>query len=160
MHATSHARRRAVEAALWIDAHSHQPIDLGSAAAVAGLSPFHFLRMFARVLGVTPHQYLVRCCLRHAARLLAAESRPITEIAFDVGFGDFSDFVRSFHRAAGVSPRRFRQAARQDRKNRQARPPSRGDDAGERGRMPVQVALSLGPPTRYKQTLGQLSEAN
>ena len=54
-------RRRAVEAALWLDAHAHEPIDLETAARQAGLSPFHFLRLFARVLGVTPHQYLVRC---------------------------------------------------------------------------------------------------
>src|SRR5439155_19466164 len=53
-------RRRAVEAALWMDAHSHEPIDLESAAREVGLSSFHFLRLFAKVLGVTPHQYLVR----------------------------------------------------------------------------------------------------
>src|SRR6516165_5268124 len=53
-------RRRAVQAALWIDANAHEPIDLESAAGEFGLSPFHFLRLFARVLGVTPHQYLIR----------------------------------------------------------------------------------------------------
>jgi AraC family transcriptional regulator len=109
-------RRRAVEAALWVDAHSHQPIDLESAAREAGLSSFHFLRVFATVLGVTPHQYLVRSRLRHAARLLADGPRSITDIAFDVGFADLSNFVNTFHRAAGVSPRRFRQAAKGDRK--------------------------------------------
>lgn len=109
-------RRRAVEAALWIDAHAHEPIDLESAAREAGLSSFHFLRLFSNVLGVTPHQYLVRARLRRAARLLAEDTRAITDIAFDVGFGDLSNFVRTFHRAAGVSPRAFRQAARGDRK--------------------------------------------
>ena len=54
-------RRRAVEAALWIDGNAHEPIDLEGAAHEAGLSPFHFLRLFRDVLGVTPHQYLVRC---------------------------------------------------------------------------------------------------
>lgn len=109
-------RRRAVEAALWIEAHAHEPIELGSAAREVGLSPFHFLRIFAQVLGVTPHQYLVRSRLRHAARLLADGARSITDIAFDVGFGDLSNFVRTFHRAAGVSPRGFRMAAKGDRK--------------------------------------------
>lgn len=109
-------RRRAVEAALWIDAHSHQEIDLEGAAAQADVSPFHFLRLFSSVLGVTPHQYLVRSRLRHAARLLAEDDNSITDIAYDVGFGDLSNFVRTFHRAAGVSPRRFRQASRGDRK--------------------------------------------
>jgi AraC family transcriptional regulator len=109
-------RRRAVEAALWIDAHSHKPIDLERAAAHVGLSSFHFLRLFAKILGVTPHQYLVRSRLRRAARLLADKTRPITDIALDVGFGDLSNFVRTFHRAAGVSPRGFRRAAGGDRK--------------------------------------------
>jgi AraC-like DNA-binding protein len=109
-------RRRAVEAALWIDAHSHRPIALEDAAAEAGISPFHFLRLFSAVLGVTPHQYLVRSRLRHAARLLAGAGPSITDIAYDVGFGDLSNFVRTFHRAAGVSPLKFRQASRGDRK--------------------------------------------
>ncbi|NVN88559.1 MAG: helix-turn-helix transcriptional regulator [Rhodopseudomonas sp.] len=113
--ATARDRRRAVETALWIDAHSHHAIDLERAAGEAGLSPFHFLRVFSAVLGVTPHQYLVRSRLRHAARLLAGDDRAITEIAFDVGFGDLSNFVRTFRRAAGVSPRGFRSASRQPR---------------------------------------------
>jgi AraC family transcriptional regulator len=109
-------RRRAVEAALRIDERSHEPLDLDGAASEAGLSAFHFLRLFSGVLGVTPHQYLVRSRLRRAARLLADDARSISDVAFDVGFGDLSNFVRTFHRAAGVSPRRFRQAARGDRK--------------------------------------------
>ncbi|HEV7669251.1 MAG TPA: AraC family transcriptional regulator [Thermoanaerobaculia bacterium] len=114
-------RRRAVEAALWIDESSHEPIDLEAAATAAGLSSFHFLRLFSAVLGVTPHQYLIRSRLRQAARRLLDDSRSITDIALDVGFGDLSNFVRTFHRAAGVSPRRFRRAAKGDRKTFQDR---------------------------------------
>jgi AraC-like DNA-binding protein len=114
--ATARDRRRAVETALWIDAHSHQEIDLDAAAAQAEISPFHFLRLFSSVLGVTPHQYLVRSRLRHAARLLADHELSVTDVAYDVGFGDLSNFVRTFHRAAGVSPRRFREASRGMRK--------------------------------------------
>jgi AraC family transcriptional regulator len=105
-----------VETALWIDAHAPQPIDLETAARQAGLSAFHFLRLFAAVLGVTPHQYLIRSRLRRAARLLAEDDRPVTEIAFDAGFADLSNFVRTFHRSAGVSPGKFRRASRGDRK--------------------------------------------
>jgi AraC-like DNA-binding protein len=114
--ATARDRRRAVETALWIDAHSHQEIDLDAAAAQADISPFHFLRLFSSVLAVTPHQYLVRSRLRHAARLLADHELSVTDVAYDVGFGDLSNFVRTFHRAAGVSPRRFREASRGMRK--------------------------------------------
>ena len=118
---TSRDRRRAVEAALWIDEHAEQAIALDDLARDAGLSEFHFLRLFTRALGVTPKQYVIRARLRRAARLLADGARPITEIALDVGFADLSNFVRTFHRVAGVSPRRFRQAARGDRKILQER---------------------------------------
>lgn len=114
-------RRRAVEAALWLDAHAAEAIDLERTAAVAGLSPYHFLRVFGAVVGVTPHQYLVRSRLRRAARAFADSDRAITDVAYDCGFGDLSNFVRSFHRAAGVSPRAFRRAARGDRKILQER---------------------------------------
>jgi AraC family transcriptional regulator len=109
-------RRRAVEAALWLDAHAADDIDLAMQAERVGLSAWHYLRLFAAVLGVTPHQYLVRCRLRHAARLLADDDRAVTDIALDVGFADLSNFVRSFRRAAGVSPGSFRRASRGDRK--------------------------------------------
>jgi AraC-like DNA-binding protein len=112
---TTRDRRRAVEAALWIDDNSHTEIDLEQAARQAGLSSFHFLRLFSNVLGVTPHQYLVRSRLRHAARLLADDDIAVTDIAYDVGFGDLSNFVRTFHRAAGVSPTKFRQASKGER---------------------------------------------
>lgn len=108
-------RRRAVQAALWLDERSERASSLQEVAAQAGLSPFHFLRVFRSVLGVTPHQYLVRARLRHAARLLATDLA-ITEIAYGVGFGDLSNFVRTFQRAAGVSPRAFRKLLRGDRK--------------------------------------------
>jgi AraC family transcriptional regulator len=109
-------RRRAVHAALWIDDHASEPIQLDDAAREAGLSEFHFLRLFTRVLGVTPKQYVIRSRLRRAARLLAEDARQITDIAYEVGFGDLSNFVRTFHRAAGVSPRGFRRVSRGDRK--------------------------------------------
>jgi AraC family transcriptional regulator len=113
---SSRDRRRAIEAALWLDAHADQPVDLSQTARMVELSPFHFLRVFARVLGVTPHQYLVRARLRRAARLLTEEERSITDIAFEVGFGDLSNFVRTFHRVARMSPRQFRKLAHGDRK--------------------------------------------
>jgi AraC-like DNA-binding protein len=109
-------RGRAVLAALWIDENASEPIQLDDAAREAGLSEFHFLRLFTSVLGVTPKQYVIRSRLRRAARLLAEDARQITDIAYEVGFGDLSNFVRTFHRAAGVSPRGFRKLSRGDRK--------------------------------------------
>lgn len=116
-------RRRAVETALWMEEHADQPVTLASLARRSGLSTFHFLRLFTRVLGVTPHQYLVSARLRRAARLLADPERQVTAVAFEAGFGDLSHFVRTFRRAAGVSPSRFRRLPRAERKFLQARPP-------------------------------------
>lgn len=108
-------RRRSVEAAGWLDDHSHEAVDLEATASAVGLSSFYFLRTFSQVLGVTPHQYLIACRLRRAARLLTETSLPVTTIALDVGFNDLSNFVRTFHRAAGASPRAFRNAAKRER---------------------------------------------
>jgi len=108
-------RRRAVDAARLLDEHSAESVGLERSSRAVGLSPYHFLRLFTRVLGVSPHQYLVRCRLRRAARLLVEDAWPVTRVASEVGFGDLSNFVRTFHRAAGVSPRTFRQLAKGDR---------------------------------------------
>ncbi len=113
-------RRRAVAAALWLDAHAAGSVDPGMLASAAGLSRYHFLRVFTRVLGVTPHQYLLRARVRRAAKLLIEDDLPVTEIAFATGFGDLSHFIHRFRRAAGVSPRLFRARARADRNFRQA----------------------------------------
>jgi len=119
---TARDRRRAVEVALWIEANSHLEIELEDAARQAAVSPYHFLRLFSGALGVTPHQFLLRTRLRRAARHLAEDDKPVTEIAYDVGFNDLSNFVRSFHRAAGVPPLKFRQGSRGERNIFQERP--------------------------------------
>ena len=109
-------RRRMVQIAEWLSANSAERIDLAAAAARAGLSPYHFLRSFKAVLGVSPHQFLVRTRLRVAAnRLLDKQDVSVTAIALEVGFEDLSNFVRTFHRAAGISPGAFRKLAHPDR---------------------------------------------
>jgi AraC-like DNA-binding protein len=113
---TTRDRRRAVEAALWIDANCHRTINLEDIARQAGISAFHFLRLFTAALGVTPHQYLLRARLRRAARRLSEDDAAVTDIAYDVGFADLSNFTRTFTRAAGVSPLKFRQVSRGKRK--------------------------------------------
>lgn len=117
---SARARKLAIDIALWIDESASRDLDLDCIARTAHMSPFHFLRLFRRVLGVTPHQYLLRSRLRHAARLLADRGRAISDIAYEVGFADLSNFTRTFRRVAGVSPREFRSAAAGERKNLQA----------------------------------------
>jgi AraC family transcriptional regulator len=108
------SRRRAIDAALWLEENAAEPVGLEAVARRSGLSPFHFLRLFKRVVGVTPHQYLLRVRLRRAAKLLRRGGMPVTEVALECGFADLSNFMRTFRRAAGVPPATFskRHAAR------------------------------------------------
>lgn len=79
-----------------------------SLAREAGLSPYHYLRTFERVTGVTPHQYLLRARLRVAAMRIAEAREKVVDVALDCGFGDVSNFNRAFRAEFGVSPRVFR----------------------------------------------------
>jgi AraC-like DNA-binding protein len=89
-------------------------------AEQARLSPYHFLRTFQHVVGLTPHQYVLRMRLRRAAARLIEEPLRVLDVAFDCGFGDVSNFNRSFRAEFGVSPRAFRKAeARSNERNRQ-----------------------------------------
>jgi AraC-like DNA-binding protein len=74
----------------------------------AGLSPYHFLRTFEQLTGVTPHRYVRRARLRHAATQLLTESGNILNVIMDCGFGDVSSFNRAFRHEFGMSPRQFR----------------------------------------------------
>jgi AraC-like DNA-binding protein len=85
-----------------------EPCELSELARLAGLSPFHFLRIFRAATGLTPHQHLLRTRLRAAAAALAATARPITEVALASGFEDLSNFIRSFRAEYGLTPRRYR----------------------------------------------------
>jgi AraC-like DNA-binding protein len=96
-----------------IDRHSDAPLTLEALARAAGLSPYHFLRTFERLTGVTPHQYVRRARLREAARRLVAEPGTVLDIALDCGFGDVSNFNRAFRTEFGRSPLAFRRGDRQ-----------------------------------------------
>jgi AraC family transcriptional regulator len=94
-----------------LESHIVEPQPLAALARIAGLSPYHFLRTFKRVTGVTPHQWLLRARLREAAQRLVTSRDSVTDIALDAGFDDLSNFIRSFHAEFGVSPRRYRGGA-------------------------------------------------
>jgi AraC-like DNA-binding protein len=96
-----------------VERHPDAGLTLARLARESGLSPYHFLRTFERLTGLTPHQYVLRARLREAAiRLAVTEKRArILDIALDSGFGDVSNFNRSFRAEFGVSPRAYRQRA-------------------------------------------------
>jgi AraC family transcriptional regulator len=93
-----------------IDADRDAPQDLVTLARQAGLSVWHFLRLFEAVTGTTPHQYLLRHRLRRAAVRLRMEPSRILDIALDCGFNDVSNFNRAFRSEFGLTPRAWRSA--------------------------------------------------
>jgi AraC family transcriptional regulator len=110
---TGREARRVVEAIRFIESDAARPISLADLAAVAGMSKYHFLRVFRRLAGVTPHQYLISMRMRRAALGLAASRRPVLEIALDSGFGDLSTFNRTFRAAFGLTPTQYRASRRE-----------------------------------------------
>jgi AraC family transcriptional regulator len=95
----------------FVHAHFSQDVPLTTLAGVAGLSPYHFARLFKQSTGLAPHQYLVLVRVERAKALLLHSRESITSISVQVGFCDQSHFATHFKRAYGVTPRSFRQHA-------------------------------------------------
>ena len=88
--------RRVVEAIRFVESDAARPVQLQDLAAIAEMSKYHFLRVFRRLTGVTPHQYLISARMRRAALGLASSLRPVIAIALDTGFGDLSPSTSVF----------------------------------------------------------------
>jgi AraC family transcriptional regulator len=106
--ATFDAESRVTRVVRLLDSEPAADTSLVHLAAEAHLSPYHFLRVFQSVTGVTPHQYVLRMRLRQAAVRLATESDRVSTIALESGFGDLSNFNRTFRAEFGLSPRAYR----------------------------------------------------
>jgi AraC-like DNA-binding protein len=105
---TGREARRVVEAIRLVESDAGRPLQLKEMAAIAGMSKYHFLRVFRRLTGVTPHQYLISARLRRAALALASSRRPVIAVALDSGFGDLSTFNKTFRAAFGLTPTQYR----------------------------------------------------
>lgn len=90
-----------------IDEHLSENVSLAQLASVAGLSPFHFLRVFRSEVGISPHGYVTQMRIR-SARALLRKGWPIAAAAQEAGFADQSHFTRSFKRLTGVTPGQYR----------------------------------------------------
>ena len=75
---------------------------------IAHMSRSSLMRVFRRATGQTPIEYLLHLRAKRAMELLRKSDLSITEIAFEVGFGDSNYFSRQFRRIVGISPRKFR----------------------------------------------------
>ncbi|HEU4411925.1 MAG TPA: AraC family transcriptional regulator [Polyangiaceae bacterium] len=103
--------RRLSRAREFIEAKHAEAITLEAMAESAGLSPFHFLRLFRDVFEETPHRYLTRVRLARAKALLA-RGASVTEACFGVGFSSVGSFSSLFAREVACSPSAYRRALR------------------------------------------------
>lgn len=105
---TARDEKRVTAAVRRVEVEAADRIPLNELAREAAMSPYHFLRVFERVVGVTPGQYMLRTRLQRAAVLLRRSSLGIATVAAECGFGDLSTFNRQFRRALRMTPNQYR----------------------------------------------------
>lgn len=89
-----------------------QTIALEELVTISGMSRSNYIRMFEAAMGTSPINYLIGLRIAEASRLLRSTDHSITDIAFDVGFGDSNYFSRQFRKTHGQSPREYRKRHR------------------------------------------------
>ncbi len=93
----------------YINSHLDQDLKLTELSAIVQISPYHFLRLFKKNLGITPHQYILQCRLDRAKYLLRSSNLDIAQIALRVGFCDASHLNRYFKNSLGMTLNQWRQ---------------------------------------------------
>ena len=99
-------KRPIIRACEYLQDCTAENVSLERLAAVAGLSPFHFSRVFAKEVGVSPHIYQLQVRLQKATELLAAGCS-VTEVAFATGFCDQSHLQKLFKKKYGITPGQY-----------------------------------------------------
>jgi AraC family transcriptional regulator len=94
----------------YIHDHIGESLELRSISRAAGLSEFHFARLFKAATGVTPFQFVTRTRMDRAKQLLRKTRLPILEIAERVGYHKPSHFSARFHAVLGCGPHAYRKA--------------------------------------------------
>jgi AraC-like DNA-binding protein len=90
-----------------VDRDYAQPLDLDDLARTAGISKYHFHRLFTATYGVTPAAYLSRRRIERAQDLLRATNLTVTEVCWAVGFSSLGSFSARFRAVVGEGPREF-----------------------------------------------------
>lgn len=102
--------RRISETLRRIEAMAHDPLTLRDLAHGAAMSPYHFLRTFRAIVGMTPYQFVLHRRLHRAATRLRCSDDGVSAIAWDTGFSDLSTFNRRFRRLIGLTPSAYRRS--------------------------------------------------
>jgi len=109
---TERSHREAVERViLEMRKRLHEPLTLQEMADIAYLSPYHFCRIFSRVIGVPPYEFLSALRLDAAKRLLLTTSLSVTDVCFEVGYSSLGSFTTRFTQLVGQPPRQLRHMA-------------------------------------------------
>ena len=111
-HVTLATQTQAVERAIQtMHTHLHEVLTLEDLASVACLSPSHFTRVFRRLIGIPPGEFLTALRFQMARRLLLTTTLSVTDICFEVGYTSTGSFTSRFTHLVGLSPRLLRQRA-------------------------------------------------
>ncbi|MER8980419.1 AraC family transcriptional regulator [Mesorhizobium sp. M0140] len=101
-------QKRVAEVVRRIELDADGPVSLSALADETATSPYHFLRIFRQVAGMTPYQFLLKTRLHRAAVRLQMSDDAVSAIAFGAGFNDLSTFNRRFRRVMGETPGKYR----------------------------------------------------
>ena len=93
-----------------IETNLKHDFHLADLARAVGYSPYHFLRLFKKTVGLTPADYIRKRRLTEIVRHMTRETRPISDIAFEYGFNSKENFIRAFKREHRILPTEFRSA--------------------------------------------------
>lgn len=90
-----------------IASHLFHDLSLEDLAILQNLSLSTFKRRFREIYGTAPGKYIIKKRLEHAAELLVTTKLRVSEICYDCGFGDVSNFTKAFSKAYGISPSEY-----------------------------------------------------
>ena len=96
----------------YMEHHFADDISLQTLAREAGISLFHFTRLFKAKTGITPHRHIVQLRMRQAQTLLRHTDLSVAEVALQSGYAHPGHFAAAFKRSAGTLPKQFRQGSR------------------------------------------------
>jgi len=82
---------------------------LGQLAEIAGMSAYHFSRLFKKAAGCSPSQFFIRLRMARARQLLVETDRSVIDVGLEVGYSSPSHFSQVFKREVGVTPTQYRQ---------------------------------------------------
>jgi transcriptional regulator GlxA family with amidase domain len=112
---SQHSLERLQAVKTYIGQHYHEEMRLAHLAAIQGISPEAFSRLFSRQTGQCVSRHIIQVRIEHCQQLLRDTDMSVSDIAFSCGFNTLSFFNRSFLRQCNCTPTEYREKARRER---------------------------------------------